>query len=58
VTYPQTRADAAVKVAAGLGIHCEQLRRLHLTVWYNLYAERLPELRPRAAGLLARWPPP
>jgi len=37
---------------------CEQLRRLHLTVWYNLYAERLPELRPRAAELLARWPPP
>ncbi len=36
---------------------CEQLRRLHLTVWYNLYAERLPELRPRAAELLARWPP-
>jgi hypothetical protein len=29
-----------------------------LTVWYNLYAERLPELRPRAAGLLAEWPPP
>jgi Ser/Thr protein kinase RdoA (MazF antagonist) len=35
---------------------CEQLRRLHLTVWYNLYAERLPELGPRAAELLARWP--
>ena len=37
---------------------CEQLRRLHLTVWYNLYAERLPDLRPRAAELLAPWPPP
>jgi hypothetical protein len=37
---------------------CEQLRRLHLTVWYNLYAERLPDLRPRAAELVARWPPP
>ena len=37
---------------------CEQLRRLHLTVWYNLYAERLPELRPRAAELLALWPAP
>ena len=37
---------------------CEKLRRLHLTVWYNLYAERLPELRPRAAELLALWPPP
>ena len=35
---------------------CEQLRRLHLTVWYNLYAERLPELAPRAAELLAGWP--
>jgi Ser/Thr protein kinase RdoA (MazF antagonist) len=34
---------------------CEQLRRLHLTVWYNLYAERLPELRPRAAELLTLW---
>ncbi|MFZ0186160.1 MAG: aminoglycoside phosphotransferase family protein [Streptosporangiaceae bacterium] len=34
---------------------CEQLRWLHLTVWYNLYAERLPELRPRAAELLANW---
>jgi hypothetical protein len=37
---------------------CEQLRLLHLTVWYNLYAERLPHLRPRAAELLAQWPPP
>jgi hypothetical protein len=37
---------------------CEQLRRLHLTVWYNLYAERLPDLRPRAAELLTLWPPP
>lgn len=37
---------------------CEQLRRLHLTVWYNLYAERLPELRPRAAELLALWSAP
>ena len=37
---------------------CEQLRRLHLTVWYSLYAERLPGLRPRAAELLALWPAP
>ena len=37
---------------------CQQLRRLHLTVWYNLYAERLPRLRSRAAELLALWPPP
>ena len=35
---------------------CEQLRWLHLTVWYSLYAERLPDLGPRAAELLARWP--
>ena len=35
---------------------CEQLRRLDLTIWYSLYAERLPELGPRAAGLLASWP--
>jgi Ser/Thr protein kinase RdoA (MazF antagonist) len=35
---------------------CEQLRRLHLTVWYNLYAERLPELAPRATELLVGWP--
>jgi len=35
---------------------CEQLRRLHLTIWYSLYAERLPDLRPRAAELLALWP--
>jgi Ser/Thr protein kinase RdoA (MazF antagonist) len=37
---------------------CQQLRRLHLTVWYSLYAERLPECRPRAAELLAGWPAP
>jgi Ser/Thr protein kinase RdoA (MazF antagonist) len=37
---------------------CEQLRWLHLTVWYNLYAERLPDLRPRAAELLTLWPAP
>jgi Phosphotransferase enzyme family len=37
---------------------CAQLRRLHLTIWYCLYAERLPELRLRAAELLAGWPAP
>ena len=37
---------------------CGQLRRLHLTVWYALYAERLPECRARAAELLASWPAP
>ena len=37
---------------------CQQLRKLHLTVWYNLYAERLPDLAPRAAELLALWPVP
>jgi Ser/Thr protein kinase RdoA (MazF antagonist) len=34
---------------------CEQLRRLHLTVWYALYAERLPACGQRAAELLASW---
>jgi Ser/Thr protein kinase RdoA (MazF antagonist) len=34
---------------------CEQLRRLHLTIWYALYAERLPGCRQRAAELLATW---
>ena len=37
---------------------CQQLRKLHLTVWYNLYAERLPDLAPRAAELLTLWPVP
>ncbi len=37
---------------------CEQLRRLHLTIWYCLYAERFPDLRSRAAELLALWPAP
>ena len=44
---------APAKLAA-----CEQLRRLHLTVWYALYSERMPELRSRAAELLAMWPAP
>jgi Phosphotransferase enzyme family len=34
---------------------CEQLRLLHLTIWYALYAERLPECRQRAAELVALW---
>jgi Phosphotransferase enzyme family len=34
---------------------CERLRRLHLTIWYALYAERLPDCRERAAELLATW---
>jgi Phosphotransferase enzyme family len=37
---------------------CEQLRRLHLTIWYALYAERLPDCRQRAAELLASWRAP
>jgi hypothetical protein len=45
-------------VDAGQLAVCEQLRRLHLTVWYSLYAERLPEHRERAAELLAGWPAP
>ena len=43
--------------AAQLAV-CQQLRRLHLTVWYALYTERLPELRSRATELLALWPAP
>lgn len=37
---------------------CQELRRLHLTIWYALYAERLPECQPRAADLLAAWRAP
>ena len=37
---------------------CQQLRRLHLTVWYALYTEQLPQLRSRAAELLALWSAP
>lgn len=37
---------------------CEQLRKLSLTIWYALYAERLPECRQRATELLAAWPTP
>ena len=36
---------------------CEKLRRLSLTIWYALYAERLPECRQRAVELLATWRP-
>ncbi len=43
--------------AAKLAV-CQRLRRLHLTVWYALYAERLPHLRSRADELLALWPTP
>jgi Ser/Thr protein kinase RdoA (MazF antagonist) len=32
-----------------------ELRRLHVTVWYCLYAERIPALRPRAEELVASW---
>lgn len=37
---------------------CRQLRLLNLTIWYILYAERLPECRQRAAELLASWRTP
>jgi len=40
--------------ARQLGI-CRQLRLLNLTVWYSVYAERLPECRERAAELVASW---
>jgi Ser/Thr protein kinase RdoA (MazF antagonist) len=42
-------------VDAALLRTCERLRRLHLTIWYALYAERLPECRQRATELLAEW---
>jgi len=45
-------------VDAGQLAVCQQLRRLHLTIWYSLYGERLPECRPRAAELLAGWQAP
>jgi hypothetical protein len=45
-------------VDAGQLAVCEQLRRLHLTVWYGLYAERFADLRARADELLALWPVP
>jgi Ser/Thr protein kinase RdoA (MazF antagonist) len=51
------RAYGTAVDAARLTV-CEQLRRLHLTVWYALYAERLPEHRQRAAELLASWRAP
>ena len=53
---PRVLAAYGEPVDPGQLAICEQLRRLHLTVWYNLYAERLPELAPRAAELLASWP--
>jgi hypothetical protein len=39
---------------AQLGV-CQKLRRLHLTIWYALYTERLPECRQRALELMASW---
>jgi Phosphotransferase enzyme family len=45
-------------VDAGQLAVCQQLRLLHLTIWYSLYAERLPGCRERAAELLAGWPAP
>jgi hypothetical protein len=51
-------AAAAGHLAEMTSEVCQQLRKLHLTVWYILYAERSPDLRPRAAGLLALWPAP
>ena len=53
---PRVLAAYGEPVDPGQLAVCEQLRLLHLTIWYSLYAERLPGLRPRAAELLARWP--
>ena len=55
---PRILAAYGNQVDPGQLAVCQQLRRLHLTVWYALYAERLPECRPRAAELLASWPVP
>lgn len=52
---------ARVLAAYGHGVDadqlavCRELRLLHLTVWYILYAERLPECRATASEYLARW---
>ena len=54
---PRILAAYGNPVDAGQLAVCERLRRLHLTVWYCLYAERLPELAARAAELVASWPP-
>jgi Ser/Thr protein kinase RdoA (MazF antagonist) len=54
---PRVLAAYGDPVDAGQLAVCERLRRLHLTVWYCLYAERLPELSARAAELVAGWPP-
>ncbi len=45
-------------VDAALLHTCEQLRRLHLTMSYALYAERQPECRQRAMELMATWRSP
>jgi Phosphotransferase enzyme family len=55
---PRILAAYGTSVDAAQLAVCQQLRRLHLTIWYALYAERLPELRPRSAELLAAWPAP
>lgn len=60
-TANQRRNAARVLAAYGRQVDatqlriCEELRRLNLTVWYSLYAERLPDCRQRAADLLATW---
>jgi Ser/Thr protein kinase RdoA (MazF antagonist) len=48
---PAAPADPALRA-------CERLRLLHLTIWYCLYAERLPDCRQRAAELLSSWRTP
>jgi Ser/Thr protein kinase RdoA (MazF antagonist) len=61
-TTASARLDGS-RILAAYGDHvdparlraCEQLRRLNLTVWYALYAERLPDCRQRAAELMQSW---
>jgi Ser/Thr protein kinase RdoA (MazF antagonist) len=55
---PRILAAYGTSVDAAQLAVCQQLRRLSLTIWYALYAERLPELRARSAELLAAWPAP
>jgi hypothetical protein len=45
-------STTAVRPDAAAGL---QRELLNLTVWYSVYAERLPECRERAAELVASW---
>jgi len=52
-------SDAGPPGEATIGSMLRDLHAvLHLTIWYALYAERLPDCRQRAAELLASWRTP